>query len=178
MVANGHSGHKSDPSVAVLTPAAKGLTPMVWMWPLWSRFWPLPLLAGVNGFDVPHWIEYEEVNIMDKCFKPHKKTILHDYIGASYSFSIYYLLDKHFPMAVINQLKELFDFYKWQYEKRAGQWLFFHFCNSWISLFLKYNIQTKFPNTHKTVSFYQIIPAGNKIDKSEKWRYFTRRRKK
>ena len=25
---NGHSGHKSDPSVAVLTPAAKGLTPM------------------------------------------------------------------------------------------------------------------------------------------------------
>lgn len=72
-------------------------------------------LAGVNGFDVPHWIEYEEVNIMDKCFKPHKKTILHDYIGASYSFSIYYLLDKHFPMAVINQLKELFDFYKIDY---------------------------------------------------------------
>ncbi|NBH32878.1 hypothetical protein D3Z58_04760 [Clostridiaceae bacterium] len=32
----------------------------------------------------------------------------------------------------------------------------------------KYNIQTKFPNTHKAVSFYQIIPAGNKIDKSEK----------
>ena len=27
-VANGHSGRKSDPSVAVLTPAAKGLTPM------------------------------------------------------------------------------------------------------------------------------------------------------
>ena len=26
---NGHSGSKSDPSVAVLTPAAKGLTPMV-----------------------------------------------------------------------------------------------------------------------------------------------------
>ena len=24
---DGHSGHKSDPSVAVLTPAAKGLTP-------------------------------------------------------------------------------------------------------------------------------------------------------
>ena len=27
-VTDGHSGHKSDPSVAVLTPAAKGLTPM------------------------------------------------------------------------------------------------------------------------------------------------------
>ncbi len=27
-VENGHSGHESDPSVAVLTPAAKGLTPM------------------------------------------------------------------------------------------------------------------------------------------------------
>lgn len=27
-VANGHSGRKSDPSVAVLTPASKGLTPM------------------------------------------------------------------------------------------------------------------------------------------------------
>ena len=26
---NSHSGHKSDPSVAVLTPAAKGLTPVV-----------------------------------------------------------------------------------------------------------------------------------------------------
>ena len=25
---DGHSGHKSDPSVAVLTPAAKGLTPI------------------------------------------------------------------------------------------------------------------------------------------------------
>ena len=25
---DGHSGRKSDPSVAVLTPAAKGLTPM------------------------------------------------------------------------------------------------------------------------------------------------------
>lgn len=28
VVTDGHSGHKSDPSVAVLTPAAKGLTPM------------------------------------------------------------------------------------------------------------------------------------------------------
>ncbi len=27
-VMDGHSGRKSDPSVAVLTPAAKGLTPM------------------------------------------------------------------------------------------------------------------------------------------------------
>lgn len=27
-VTSGHSGHKSDPSVSVLTPAAKGLTPM------------------------------------------------------------------------------------------------------------------------------------------------------
>ena len=27
-VTDGHSGHESDPSVAVLTPAAKGLTPM------------------------------------------------------------------------------------------------------------------------------------------------------
>ncbi len=27
-VTSGHSGHKSNPSVAVLTPAAKGLTPM------------------------------------------------------------------------------------------------------------------------------------------------------
>ena len=27
-VTDGHSGHKSDPSVAVLPPAAKGLTPM------------------------------------------------------------------------------------------------------------------------------------------------------
>ena len=43
-VANGHSGRKSDPSVAVLTPAAKGLTPMaVNVTPVVQRLTPLHL---------------------------------------------------------------------------------------------------------------------------------------
>jgi len=42
-VTDGHSGHKSDPSVAVLTPAAKGLTPMaVNMTPVVHGFDPSP----------------------------------------------------------------------------------------------------------------------------------------
>ena len=39
-VTDGHSGHKSDPSVAVLTPAAKGLTPMA-----------VNMTLVVHGFD-------------------------------------------------------------------------------------------------------------------------------
>ena len=42
-VTDGHSGQKSDPSVAVLTPAAKGLTPMaVNMTPVVHGFDPSP----------------------------------------------------------------------------------------------------------------------------------------
>ena len=41
---NSHSGHKSDPSVAVLTPAAKGLTPVVTVLTP-----PLVQLQGWNG---------------------------------------------------------------------------------------------------------------------------------
>ena len=41
---NSHSGHKSDPSVAVLTPAAKGMTPMaVNVTPVVQRLTPLHL---------------------------------------------------------------------------------------------------------------------------------------
>ena len=43
-VTDGHSGRKSDPSVAVLTPAANGLTPLaVNVTPVVTIFDPLPL---------------------------------------------------------------------------------------------------------------------------------------
>lgn len=35
-------------------------------------------------------------------------------------------------------------------------------------------IFTKHFNAHKTGFFYQIIPTGNRTDKTEKWRYFAR----
>ena len=48
-VTDGHSGHKSDPFVAVLTPAAKGLTPMaVNVTPVVTIFDPSPPLSNVT----------------------------------------------------------------------------------------------------------------------------------
>ena len=51
-VTDGHSGHKSDPSVAVLTPAAKGLTPMaVNVTPVVEVVFLLLLLYNLTSFD-------------------------------------------------------------------------------------------------------------------------------
>ena len=43
--------------------------------------------------------------------------------------------------------------------------IFRQFMNFFISK-MQYSIKS--PNAHKTVSFYQIIPTGNRTDKSEK----------
>ena len=48
-VTDGHSGHKSDPSVAVLTPAAKGLTPLaVDVTPVVTVLTPLLVMGKIS----------------------------------------------------------------------------------------------------------------------------------
>ena len=72
-------------------------------------------LHGINNFGVQEWIEYYDVNYLKKCLKPHKKTLLHNYIEHIYDFQISYILDKHFSMEVINELLEIFDLYNIDY---------------------------------------------------------------
>lgn len=72
-------------------------------------------LHGINEYDLQQWIEYHDINYLEKCSSPHKKTLLHNYIESIYDSHIDYLLDKHFPMEVINTLLDIFDFYKVDY---------------------------------------------------------------
>lgn len=72
-------------------------------------------LEGINQLQVAEWIEYDNVPLLEKCAKPHKKTLLHDYIDFIYYAHYDYLLDKHFPMIVINSLIELLEFYQVDY---------------------------------------------------------------
>lgn len=74
-------------------------------------------LDGINNLRVSEWIEYSDVDFMDKCAKPQRKTLLHEYIEFIYYFQNEYTLDKHFPMAVINSLVELLDLYQIDYSK-------------------------------------------------------------
>ncbi|MGE7939881.1 HNH endonuclease [Bacillus paramycoides] len=64
---------------------------------------------------VAEWIEYDDVNLLEKCSKPHKKTLLHDYIEFIYYTQYEYTLDKYFPINVINQFIELLEFYQIDY---------------------------------------------------------------
>ena len=68
-------------------------------------------LEGINGQLLSDCIDPTEVSFIQKCAKPNKKTILHDYIEDVYYFQLEYVLDKHFPMEIIKDLKELLDFY-------------------------------------------------------------------
>lgn len=72
-------------------------------------------LENINQFDLEHWVEYYDVNVMDFCAKPQKFTLLHAYIKDIYVFQIDYILDKHFPMEAINSLTRLLDFYDIDY---------------------------------------------------------------
>ncbi|GGC97437.1 hypothetical protein GCM10007216_30260 [Thalassobacillus devorans] len=72
-------------------------------------------LHGVNDLQVENWLDYDEVDLLTKISKPHKETLLHDYISFI-TFTMYeYTLDKHFPMAVINPLVELMNIYDVDY---------------------------------------------------------------
>lgn len=68
-------------------------------------------LHGINDLQVEKWLEYEEVDLLIKISKPHKQSLLHDYISFIDYTMREYLLDKHFPMAVINPLVEIMDIY-------------------------------------------------------------------
>ncbi|MEG0773912.1 HNH endonuclease [Clostridium sp.] len=72
-------------------------------------------LHGINGLDLKMWIEIYDIDYLKKCHKPHKKTLLHNYIESIYDDQLSYLLDKHFPMELINELLEIFDFYNVDY---------------------------------------------------------------
>lgn len=72
-------------------------------------------LGGINNFSLPEWIEYYRVDYLKKCLVPHKKTLLHNYIESIYDFQISYILDKHFPMEIINELLDICDLYNVDY---------------------------------------------------------------
>ncbi|MDW5525275.1 hypothetical protein CKN63_13175 [Carnobacterium divergens] len=72
-------------------------------------------LYGLNDLQVDNWLGYDEVNLLDKVYKPHKETLLHDYINFIYFYNYEYLLDKHFPMEVINSLVAILKIYNVDY---------------------------------------------------------------
>lgn len=64
-------------------------------------------LEGLNDLGIRNWLDYDELDWVEKCSKPYKRTLLHDYINFIFSFQYEYLLDKHYPMEVINPLCDL-----------------------------------------------------------------------
>lgn len=80
-------------------------------------------LHGLNDLRLEEWIDYEEIDYLIKCATPHRKTLLHNYIEYIYDFGFQYTLDKHFPMEVIENLVELFNFYGIDYSS-AGNFEF------------------------------------------------------
>ncbi|UOQ84645.1 MULTISPECIES: HNH endonuclease [Bacillaceae] len=72
-------------------------------------------LYGLNDLTIENWIFYADVDFLSICAKPRKKTILHEYIEYIYFTNYDYMLDKHFPMEVINTLTGLLDFYNIDY---------------------------------------------------------------
>lgn len=56
--------------------------------------------------DVSHWFEYFDVmeTAVKKWEKPHKKTLVHEYIKDRYLESQNYTLDKHFPVEEIIEM--------------------------------------------------------------------------
>lgn len=72
-------------------------------------------LQGVNDLQVEKWLEYDDVDFLTKISKPHKETLLHDYIDFI-NFTMYeYLLDKHLPMSVINPIVQIMNIYDVDY---------------------------------------------------------------
>lgn len=72
-------------------------------------------LDNINEFNLEKWVYYNNINVLDFCARPQKFTLLHEYIKDLYIFHNDYLLDKHFPMEVINNLTKLLDFYNIDY---------------------------------------------------------------
>ncbi|WP_281884191.1 HNH endonuclease [Paenibacillus sp. YYML68] len=66
---------------------------------------------GVSSYSPKDWIEYIGINYINKVIKPHKRTLLHDYIAAIYEYHMNYLINKHLPIEVIENIIELFTTY-------------------------------------------------------------------
>ena len=68
-------------------------------------------------FTVEMWLDYYDIFdlAVDKWSKPHKRTLLHDYIEAVYLEGQNYILDKHFPGPVIKELKNILNAYNVDY---------------------------------------------------------------
>lgn len=81
-------------------------------------------LKGINGSSVEDYFDYNDIEFVKTSSKSSKKTLLHHYIADVYYLQYEYTLDKHFPMAVINSLKELLDFYKVDIEE-VGDFSYF-----------------------------------------------------
>ncbi len=75
---------------------------------------------GINSFSPLEWIEFENIDVVAKMIKPHKKTILHDYIESVYIMHDSYLIDKHFSKEVIEEMIQIFDSYEYR-SKRVQQ---------------------------------------------------------
>ncbi|SEL31519.1 HNH endonuclease [Paenibacillus sp. OK003] len=69
------------------------------------------MMGTDNSFSPQQWIDYHEVDVFPKAFKPHRWTLLHDYISELYKFQLYYPIDKHEPYEVIESLIDLFNTY-------------------------------------------------------------------
>lgn len=68
-------------------------------------------------FTVEMWLDYYDIFdlAVEKWSKPHKRTLLHDYIEAVYLEGQNYTLDKHFPGPVIKELKNILNAYNVDY---------------------------------------------------------------
>jgi hypothetical protein len=67
---------------------------------------------GENAYSPKEWIDYHNINYIEKIINPRRRTLLHDYIEDVYEFNFGYLLDKHFPREVINLLIKVFETYE------------------------------------------------------------------
>lgn len=65
-----------------------------------------------NCYSPKEWIGYHDINFLDIVFVPNRKTLLHHYINDVYEFHLGYLLDKHFPREVIDNLISIFGNYE------------------------------------------------------------------
>ncbi len=92
-----------------------------------------------EGLPLCEQLEYYEIDYINKAVKPHKKTILHDYIEAIIMDNYSYLLDKHFPEEVIAELDECAQYYQisvsqlgertFQFDSR-GKLIYGDFCDA------------------------------------------------
>ena len=71
------------------------------------------IIGAIEEFTVEMWLDYYDVFdlAVEKWSKPHKRTLLHDYIEAVYLEGQNYTLDKHFPGPVIKELKNILNAY-------------------------------------------------------------------